>query len=57
MAQSYVWKVTYTYRKGIFRGWKTFSKVFTNKVEALKFETQMRNDPHTGIVKLIKWFG
>ena len=41
MAQSYVWKVTYTYRKHILSGWKTFSKVFTNKVEVMKFENQM----------------
>ena len=57
MAQSYVWKVTYTYRKNILSGRKTFSKVFTNKVEAMIFENQMRNDPHTRLVKLEKWFG
>ena len=57
MAQSYVWKVSYVYRKRLLDCWKQHSKVFINKVEALTFENKIKNDPHAKGVKLEKWFG
>ena len=57
MAQSYVWKVSYVYRKCLLDRWKQHSKVFINKAEALTFENKMKNDPHAKGVKLEKWFG
>ena len=57
MAQSYVWKVSYNYRKGVLSRWASYSKIFTNKVEALKFANQMQNDKHARCVKLLKWRG
>lgn len=57
MAQSYVWKVSYNYWKGVLSGWTSHSKIFTNKVEALKFANQIQNDKHARCVKFIKWHG
>ena len=57
MAQDYVWKVLYSYHMGVLRGWKACSKVFTNKVEALRFMNQMENNKDAKNVKLIKWRG
>ena len=57
MAQGYVWKVSYSYHMGVLRGWKTHGKVFTNKVEALKFMSLMENNRDAKNVKLIKWRG
>ena len=57
MAQSYVWKVSYEYRKGLLSGWASHSRIFTNKVEALQFTNQMQNDKHACCVKLLKWHG
>ena len=57
MAQSYMWRVTYFYRKGLLAKGQQVSRVFTNKVEAMKFENQMRNDPHAKNVRFMKWFG
>ena len=57
MAQEYVWKVSYSYHMGMLKGWKRKSQVFTNKIKALQFENQMRNDSRAKYVKLEKWFG
>ena len=57
MAQDYVWKVSYSYHLGVLRGWKAHGKVFTNKVEALKFMSLMENNRDAKNVKLIKWRG
>ena len=57
MAQEYIWKVSYSYHMGMLKGWKRKSQVFTNKIKALQFENQMRNDSHAKYVKLEKWFG
>lgn len=57
MSQNYLWKVSYSYRTGLLSGWKFQSKVFTNKLEAMKFANQMENSKHARGVKFSKWHG
>lgn len=57
MSQNYLWKVSYSYRTGLLSGWQHKSRVFTNKVEAMKFANQMENSKHARGVRFSKWHG
>ena len=60
MAQSYVWKVSYEYYTkkydwSSYREWTSRSRVFTNKIQALKFANQMENNSNARYVEVRKW--
>ncbi len=57
MSQNYLWKVSYSYRIGLLSGWQHKSRVFTNKLEAMKFANQMENSKNARDVKFSKWHG
>ena len=58
MAQNYLWKVIYEYHYGNCPcDWEKRSKVFNNKIVALKFANQIENDRNCRNVQIKKWFG
>ena len=61
MAQNYLWKVEcghYHYSRGYNRfDWWYESKVFTNKMSALKYMNKLQNSGDYRNVRMKKWFG
>ena len=58
MVQNYLWKVMYEYHYGNYSWeWEKKSKVFNNKIAALKFANQLENNRNCRCVNLKKWFG
>ena len=61
MAQNYLWKVEcghYYYSSSDYRSdWWYESKVFTNKMSALKYMNKLQNSGNYRNVRMKKWFG
>ena len=58
MAQNYLWKVIYEYHYGTYSvAWEKRSKVFGNKIAAMKFVNQLENNSRYRNIRFKKWFG
>ena len=61
MAQNYLWKVEcghYYYSSSDYcSAWWYESKVFTNKMSALKYMNKLQNSGNYRNVRIKKWFG
>jgi hypothetical protein len=61
MAQNYLWKVEcghyYYSSSNCYADWWYESKVFTNKMSALKYMNKLQNSGNYRNVRMKKWFG